>query len=129
MTSVRCPMRECRKSVDLDALPPMPERPQPEPCLHFVAAWNEGRASMAEEVLHALTGNRELVIRNLRPPEISQEEIEAHRSEIEEAARQFARVVDDVAMFGDPYERDAVSREVAQALIGPDPMVSRLAGR
>ena len=129
MTSVRCPMRECRRSIDLDALPPMPEQPQPAPCLHYIAAWSEGRASMAEEVLHALAGNRELVIRNVRPPDYSKADIEAHHAAIERAARQFAHVVDDVALFGDQHERDAVSRELAQALIGPDPMVSRMAAR
>jgi hypothetical protein len=122
-------MRECRRAIDLDALPPMPERPEPAPCLHFVAAWSDGRASMAEEVLYALAGNRELVIRNVRPPDYSKDDLEAHRDQIEAAARQFARVVGDVALFGDPHERDAVSREVAQALIGPDPMVSRLSAR
>jgi hypothetical protein len=127
--TVRCPMRECRKTIDLEALPPMPEQPVPPPCLHFIAAWNAGRASMAEEVLHALTGNRELVIRNLRPPDYTKAAIEAHSAAIEAAARQFAHVVDDVAVFGDQYERDAVSRELAQAMIGPDPMVSRLAAQ
>jgi hypothetical protein len=122
-------MRECRRSIDLDALPPLPERPEPAPCLHYIACWSDGRASMAEEVLHALTGNRELVIRNVRPPDYSKEDIEEHRRDIEAAARQFARVVDDVALFGDPHERDAVSREVAQALIGPDPMLSRMAAQ
>jgi hypothetical protein len=122
-------MRECRRSIDLDALPPLPERPEPAPCLHFVAAWGDGRASMAEEVLYALTGNRELVIRNVRPPDYSKADIAQHSGDIEAAARQFARVVDDVALFGDPHERDAVSREVAQALIGPDPMISRTAAQ
>lgn len=127
MTSVRCPMRECRRSIDLDALPPMPQQPEPSPCLHYVAAWCEGRAPMAEEVLRALEGNRELVIRNVRPAEVPPEAIEQHREEIEAAARQFAHVVDDVALFGDPFERDAVSREIAHVIIGPDPMVSRMA--
>jgi hypothetical protein len=120
-------MRECRRSIDLDALPPMPQQPEPAPCLHYVAAWSEGRGSMAEEVLHALDGNRELVIRNIRPAEVPAEAIEAHREGIEAAARQFAHVVEDVALFGDPFVRDAVSREIAQVIIGPDPMVSRLA--
>lgn len=126
MTSVRCPMRECRRSIDLDPLPPMPQQPDPAPCLHYVAAWCEGRSSMAEEVLHALAGNRELVIRNVRPAEVPAEAIEEHREGIEAAARQFAHVVDEVALFGDPFERDAVSREIAHLIIGPDPMVSRM---
>lgn len=126
MTSVRCPMRECRRSIDLDALPALLERPEPAPCLHFIAAWNEGRASMAEEVLRALTGNRELVIRNLRPSEVPEHTIEEHREDIEVAARQFAHVVDDVSLFGDLHERDAVSRQLAQIILGADPMVSRM---
>src|SRR5262245_57510273 len=105
-------MRECRRSIDLDTLPALPERPEPAPCLHFIAAWSAGRASMAEEVLRALNGNRELVIRNVRPPDYSAAEIEAYHEPIEAAARQFARVVDDIALFGDPHERDAVSREI-----------------
>ncbi|MGE0229479.1 MAG: hypothetical protein AB7I38_07975 [Dehalococcoidia bacterium] len=127
MTSVRCPMRECRRSIDLDALPAWPERPAAAPCLHFIAAWGEGRESMGLEVLHALEGNRELVIRNVRPPEISRALLEEHRERIEGAIAAFAHVVDGVALFGDQHERDAVSRELAQILIGPDPMVSRLA--
>lgn len=113
--------------IDLDALPKWPEQPMPAPCLHFVAAWGEGRESMELEVLYALTGNRELVIRNIRPPEVKRDVLEANRDAIEAAVRTFAHVVDDVAMFGDPHERDAVSRELAQVIIGPDPMVSRLA--
>jgi len=129
-------MRECRRSVDLDALPLLPARPEPAPCLHFVAAWGGSRAGMVEELLAGLAGNRELVIRNIRPPEVRPATIEAQRDAIEAVARQFARVVavtaEDAlaggALFGDPHERDAVSREVAQLLIGPDPMVSRVAG-
>lgn len=127
MTTVRCPMRECRRSIDLDTLPAWPEQPAAPPCLHFIAAWGEGRESMSLEVLHALTGNRELVIRNVRPAEITRERIEEQRERVEAAIAAFAHVVDGVALFGDQHERDAVSREVAQILIGPDPMVSRLA--
>lgn len=127
MTSVRCPMRECRRSIDLEALPRWPEQPAPPPCLHFIAAWGDGRESMAREVLHALTGNRELVIRNVRPPEVGPATLEEHRDRIEAAIAAFAHVVDGVALFGDQHERDAVSRELAQVIIGPDPMVSRLA--
>ena len=127
MTTVRCPMRECRRSIDLDALPAWPEQPSPAPCLHFIAAWGEGRESMGLEVLHALEGNRELVIRNVRPAEIARDLLEQQREQVEAAIAAFAHVVDGVALFGDQHERDAVSREVAQILIGPDPMVSRLA--
>jgi hypothetical protein len=135
--TVRCPMRECRRSIDLDALPPMPERPQPAPCLHYIAAWGAGRGPMVEEVLWGLEGNRELVIRNVRPAEIPASALDAERSALEAAARQFAHEVAEStvdggphawALFGDVYERDAVSRTMAQLIIGPDPMVSRVAG-
>src|SRR5689334_1847709 len=132
MTSVRCPMRECRRSIDLGTLPPMPERPEPAPCLHFIAAWGAGRGSMAVEVLYALDGNRELTIRNLRPAEVSTVRLEEHRDDIEAIVRRFARVVEEDAsgtLFGDPHERDAVSRELAQLILGPDPMVTRTAAR
>jgi len=120
-------MRECRRSIDLEALPAWPEQPASPPCLHFIAAWGEGRESMGLEVLHALAGNRELVIRNVRPGEITRERLEEQRERVEAAIAAFAHVVDGVALFGDQHERDALSREVAQILIGPDPMVSRLA--
>lgn len=135
---VRCPMRECRRAVDLDALPALPARPEPAPCLHYIAAWGTGRAGMVEEVLAGLTGNRELVIRNLRPAEIPPAAIEANRAALEAAAREFAREVavspdgapgdGGAALFGDPHERDAVCRTMAQLILGPDPMVSRVGG-
>lgn len=133
---VRCPMRECRRSVNLDTLPPLPARPEPAPCLHYIAAWGGSRSGMVEEILAGLNGNRELVIRNLRPAEVTPATIDAQRGAIEAIARQFAREVrvsaDDPAaggaLFGDPHERDAVSREMAQLILGPDPMVSRVMG-
>jgi hypothetical protein len=133
---VRCPMRECRRSIDLDALPPLPARPEPAPCLHYIAAWGPERAGMVEEVLAGLAGNRELVIRNLRPSEVATATIEAQRAALEAAAREFAREVEanvdgapaGAALFGDPHERDAVSRAMAQVILGPDPMVSRMMG-
>ncbi|RLT26349.1 MAG: hypothetical protein DWI48_06375 [Chloroflexi bacterium] len=135
--TVRCPMRECRRSIDLEALPTMPDRPQPLPCLHYIASWGLGRSSMVEEVLFGLDGNRELIIRNVRPPEITAEMIDPERVALEAAAREFAREVAETtpdgsemmwALFGDQYERDAASRTMAQLLIGPDPMISRVAG-
>jgi hypothetical protein len=134
---VRCPMRECRRSIDLDGLPPMPMKPQPAPCLHYIAAWGVGRGPMVEEVLWGLEGNRELTIRNLRPAEVPASALDAERPALEAAAREFAREVPEStaegapqawALFGDVYERDAVSRTMAQLILGPDPMVSRVAG-
>jgi len=136
--TARCPMRECRKAVDLDALPAMPTRPEPAPCLHFIAAWGEGRGPMVEEVLWGLEGNRELTIRNLRPADLPASVLDAERPALEAAAREFAHEVAEStpdggppqawALFGDLFERDAVSRTMAQLILGPDPMVSRVAG-
>jgi hypothetical protein len=129
-------MRECRRSIDIDALPAAPARPAQPPCLHFIAAWGAGRGSMVEEVLAGLMGNRELTIRNLRPGQIPPAIIEAQRGQLEGAAQRFARVVPETvegrepeawALFGDVHERDAVSRTMAQLILGPDPMVSRMA--
>ncbi|RLT35673.1 MAG: hypothetical protein DWI59_02730 [Chloroflexi bacterium] len=125
---VRCPMRECRRSLDLDA-------GEGTPCMHFVAAWREWSA-MPRAVLTGLDGNRELVIRNVRPAEVEDAALEVRQAEIEVLTRQFGHVVEPVedalhasgALYGDQYERDAVSRELAQLLIGPDPMISRVAG-
>jgi hypothetical protein len=129
-------MRECRRSIDIDALPAAPARPERLPCLHFIAAWGAGRGAMVEEVLVGLNGNRELTIRNLRPAEIPPAHIEAQRGQLEGAAQRFARIVAEAAegrepeawaLFGDVHERDAVSRTMAQLILGPDPMVSRMA--
>ena len=134
---LRCPMRECRRSIDIDTLPAAPARPEPLPCLHYIAAWGAGRGTMVEETLDGLAGNRELVIRNLRPGEIPAASVAMQRGPLEDAARQFARVVAEPAegrepeawaLFGDVHERDAVSRTMAQVILGPDPMVSRVAG-
>lgn len=137
-TTVRCPMRECRRAIALGELPAFPALPSRAPCLHFVAAWGPppGRAPLAEEALFALEGNRELVIRNLRPAEVEPAAIEAQRAELDAAARRFAHAVDAEsgdaatedepaaaaqpwgALFGDMHERDAVAREFARLLLG-----------
>jgi len=136
--TVRCPMRECRRAIALGELPAFPAQPPHAPCLHFVAAWGPppGRAPLAEEALFALEGNRELVIRNLRPAEVKPAAIEAQRAELDVAARRFAHAVDAEsgddatdddpvvgpqpwgALFGDIHERDAVAREFARLLLG-----------
>lgn len=128
LTAVRCPMRECRRRIDLAALPAALGPIEPPPCLHFIATWGPGRSSMAIEVFWALGGNREFFIRNMRPADFDAARVEAVSPAIEAAIRQFAAVVDDVAVFGDQYERDTLARLIAQALIGPDPMVYRTAG-
>jgi hypothetical protein len=121
-------MRECRRRVDLDALPPFPAQPVESPCLHFIAAWGRERAPMAEAVLFALTLNRELVIRNIRPAEVPHDWIEPVRGELEAAAKQFAHEVpapdyQEGALFGDQHERNHVARVFATLLLGPDAMV------
>ena len=120
MTTVRCPMRECRRAIDLDALSARQERP---PCLHFVAGWGEERGPLAEAVLAGLDGNREFLIRNFRPQAYTGAGLDAHRAGIEADARRFAHVVDDRALFADPFERDALGRALTQRILGVDPMV------
>ncbi|MEX2446172.1 MAG: hypothetical protein WD734_02445 [Dehalococcoidia bacterium] len=87
---------------------------------------------MAEAVLWGLRGNRELAIRNLRPPDVERKRIEEVRGDLDRAARQFARVVEcgegdsaGGALFGDVHERNRVAFEFAQAILGPDPMAGR----
>lgn len=138
MTTVRCPMRECRRAFDLDALAATGATGE-TPCMHLVAAWRD-QAAMPRAVLRGLEGNRELVIRNVRPPEFADAALQARQPAIEAVVRQFGKVVEAVddpqhvpppgmgALFGDQHERDAISRELAQLLIGPDPMISRVAG-
>src|SRR5688572_30489367 len=86
-TEVRCPMIECRRRIDLEMLPPFPRTPDPLPCLHFIAAWGPARAKMAEAVLFALEGNRELLLRNIRPAEVRQDYIDESRADLEAVAR------------------------------------------
>ena len=129
MTTVRCPMRECRKAIDLEALPHAarggaPARPERPPCLHFIAAWGGQRGPMVEAVLYALEGNRELVIRNIRPPEVQASILDAERAGLEEDVRRFVHVVEDAAAFGDQFEANSVSRAFAQRILGPDPIAT-----
>ena len=125
---VRCPMRECRRAFDLDT-------PEATACMHLVATWHK-RVAMPRAVLDGLDGNRELVIRNVRRAAVENAALTAHLEAIEALVRQFGQVVEAPdyplhmagALFGDQHERDAISRELAQLLIGPDPMISRVAG-
>jgi hypothetical protein len=141
MTTVRCPMPECRRRIDLDAVPATPDQPPVPPCLHYIAAWGPRIGGMAEAVLFGLDQNRELHIRNLRPAAVRPERIEEVRADLEAAARQHAREVvageeeggsaepsagagrADAAgaLFGDQHERDRVAFFYAQIIIGPDP--------
>jgi len=131
MTTVRCPMIECRRRVDLDAIPVPPEQPAEPPCLHYIAAWDHagGRlGGMAEAVLWGLRGNRELAIRNVRPAEVEPERLAEVRPALEAAARAFAHEVTadgTGALFGDVHERNRVAFDFAQHILGPDPMAPR----
>ena len=137
MTTLRCPMIECRRRIDLDAIPVPPEQPAEQPCLHYIAAWDRagGRlGAMAEAVLWGLRGNRELAIRNVRPAEVAPARIDETRGLLEAVAAEFAHEVTEGepdspervgALFGDVFERDRVSFAVAQIILGPDPMASR----
>lgn len=118
---LRCPMIECRRRISVAPA----DLASVEGCMHLIAIWTAGR--MAEAVLWGLEGNRELVIRNLRPREVAAERIDARRTVLEAAAREFGHEVtnDGVAvLFGDTHERNRVAFEFAQALLGPDPMVN-----
>ena len=127
---LRCPMRECRRRVDLDALPVFPEQPVELPCLHFIAGWGAHRGRMAEAVLYALARNRELVIRNVRPAEVPAAWIDPVREQLEAVARRFAHEVGvpadngggdhAAALFGDVHERNHVARNFASLLLGPN---------
>jgi len=115
-------MRECRRRIDIDALPPFPAQPDPSPCLHFIAAWGPGRHSLPEEVLHSLGGNRELLIRNIRPADYPAETLDPLTEQVEETVRYYAHVVDDTAAFGDLHEQNGIGRGLAAILLGPDPL-------
>lgn len=110
-------MIECQRRVELT---PHDDTTPVEGCMHLIANWEHG--AMAEAVLWGLQGNRELVIRNLRPPEVASGRIELHRAGLEESARRFAHEVDGVALFGDTHERNRVAFEFALQLLGPDPV-------
>ena len=125
-------MIECQRRVDLDVLPVPPEQPIAAPCLHYIAAWGGRLGGMAEAVLWGLRGNRELTIRNLRPPEVEAARIDEVRAELEQAAHRFAHEAEGAdasggapvgALFGDVHERNRVALEFAQLILGPDPMV------
>ena len=126
-------MVECRRRIDLDALAESPaespaDAPADAPCLHFVATWNGGGAGasdMVTSVLLGLEGNRELVIRNLRPRNEDAQALLrlADRRELEATVHHELHVVDERAAFGDQHQRAAASRALAQQIVGADPML------
>jgi len=132
--TVRCPMPECRRRIDLDdfeAIPVPPLQPPAEPCLHFIAAWGGQRGPMVESILFALAGNREFLIRNLRPGDVRAARLDEQRVRLETVARQQAQIVlldpDDEAspgvLFGDRHEANHVARQFAHHILGDDPVL------
>jgi hypothetical protein len=116
---VRCPMRECRSRVDLDA---------PAGCMHFIAAWGALRGAMIEEVLAGLDGNREFVIRNIRPVELPAASSEGAQADLEATIERYAHVVRSEAgggaLFGDEFERNGLARALARLMLGVDPVAT-----
>ncbi|MGE3962266.1 MAG: hypothetical protein AB7F65_11360 [Dehalococcoidia bacterium] len=135
MATVRCPMPECRRRIDLgdvEAIPVPPLQPRAAPCLHFIAAWGGPRGPLAEAVLFALAGNREFLHRNLRPANVDPGRLDAVRDDLDRVAREGAHEVrpvggedasDEAALFGDRHEANQVAREFAHYIIGPDPVL------
>jgi len=82
-------------------------------------------------VIHALTGNRELLHRSLRPVEVDPVRIDAVRDDLGRCARKGAHEVrpvessegDEAALFGDRHEANQVAREFAHYIIGPQPIL------
>ena len=126
---LRCPMRECRRRIDLDALPAKAYAER-DACMHFVAAWGGARGGMIEEVLAGLEGNREFVIRSIRPAELPPAGLELARPTLEEAVTRFAHVVaaepEGGALFGDEFERDGLARALARLILGVDPLAGSM---
>lgn len=126
---LRCPMRECRRRIDLDALPTQ-AYPERDACMHFMAAWGGSRGSMVSETLEALEGNREFIIRNIRPAELPDAGLERARHDIEAAIERYAHVVatdgapaaESGALFGDEFERNGLGRALARLILGVDPI-------
>ena len=129
---LRCPMPECRRAIESEFWSTTGTRTS-EPCIHFIAIWPEGagsEAAMVEAVIYGLDGDREFVIRNVRA---SDEEVRrrlraADLGGLAAIVRARLHVVAEDggrrgAAFGDRHERSAASRELAQVIAGPDPIL------
>ncbi|MYI83357.1 MAG: hypothetical protein F4056_08760 [Chloroflexi bacterium] len=129
---LRCPMPECRRALESEFWSTTGTRTS-EPCIHFVAIWPEGgesEAAMVEAIIYGLDGDREFVIRNVRA---SDEEVRrrlraADLGMLAGIVQQRLHVVIEDggrrgAAFGDRHERSAASRELAQVIAGPDPIL------
>ena len=129
---LRCPMRECRRALESEFWSTTGTRTS-EPCIHFVAIWPEAgdsQAAMVEAVFHGRDGDREFVIRNVRASdeEARRRLVAADLGALAAIVRQRLHVVVEDggargAAFGDRHERSAASRELAQLIAGPDPML------
>ncbi len=85
---------------------------------------------MIEAVFYGLDGDREFVIRNVRAndEEVHRRLRAADRDALAAIVRQRLHVVVEDggrrgAAFGDRHERSAASRELAQIIAGPDPIL------
>lgn len=76
-------------------------------------------------MLLGLEGNRELVIRNVRPREPEARALieRADVAALNDTVDRSLHVVEDRAAFGDQHERAAASRGLAQLIVGPDPIL------
>lgn len=129
---LRCPMPECRRALESEFWSTTGTRTS-EPCIHFVAIWPEGgesEAAMVEAIIYGLDGDREFVIRNVRA---SDEEVRRRLRAADLGTlagivqKRLHVVIEDGgrrgAAFGDRHERSAASRELAQVIAGPDPIL------
>ncbi len=123
---LRCPMPECRRPLESAFYSTTAMRTS-EPCLHFVAAWLRPEG-MVEAVVASLEGEREFVIRNVRvrDAEVQRRIRAADPEALAGAIGANLHVAQDGragAAFGDRHQRAAASRDLAQIIAGPDPML------
>lgn len=123
---LRCPMPECRRALESEFFSTTATRVS-EPCIHFVAAWrNPG--GMVDAVVASLEGEREFAIRNVRvrDAEVRRRIRDADADGLAAVVRERLHVTEaggGGAAFGDRHERAAASRDLAQIIAGPDPML------
>lgn len=129
-SSLRCPMPECRRALESEFWSTTGTRTS-EPCMHFVAIWSD-ELLMVEAVVFGLDGDREFVIRNVRAGdlEVQRRLAESDAEELAAVVRERLRIVYEHsegigrgAAFGDRHERSAASRDLAQIIAGPDPIL------
>jgi hypothetical protein len=127
---LRCPMPECRRAIESEFWSTTGTRTS-EPCMHFVAVWQD-EPGMIEAVFHGLDGDREFVIRNVRATdaEVQRRLRTSDPEALAAVIRERLHIVHEGeggsgrgAAFGDRHERSAASRELAQIIAGPDPIL------